>query len=38
MPKKKKNDDNKHNVDASNVNGLHSAVVEQPITDTLATN
>ena len=38
MPKKKKTDDNKHKVDASNVIGLHAAVVEQPITDTLETN
>ena len=38
MPKKKKTDDNKHKVDASNVMGLHAAVVEQPITDTLETN
>ena len=38
MPKKKKTDDNKHKVDASNVIGLHAAVVEQPITDTLELN
>ena len=38
MPKKKKTDDNNHKVDASNVIGLHAAVVEQPITDTLETN
>ena len=38
MPKKKKTDDNTHKVDASNVIGLHAAVVEQPITDTLETN
>ncbi len=38
MPKKKKTDDNKHKVDASNVMGLHAAVVEQPITDTLEIN
>ena len=38
MPKKKKTDDNKHKVDASNVIGLHAAVVEQPITATLDEN
>ena len=38
MPKKKKTDDNKHKVDASNVMGLRAAVVEQPITDTLELN
>ena len=38
MPKKKKPDETHHKVDMSNVIGLHAAVVEQPITDTLETN
>ena len=38
MPKKKKTDETHHKVDMSNVIGLHAAVVEQPITDTLETN
>ena len=38
MPKKKKPDESHHKVDMSNVIGLHAAVVEQPITDTLETN
>ena len=38
MPKKKKTDENRPKVDASNVMGLRAAVVEQPITDTLELN
>ena len=38
MPKKKQPEENRHKVNNPNVIGLHAAVVEQPITDTLETN
>ena len=38
MPKKKQPDENRPKVNNPNVLGLHAAVVEQPITDTLETN
>ena len=38
MPKKKQPDENRPKVNNPNVMGLHAAVVEQPITDTLETN
>ena len=38
MPKKKQPEENKHKVSNPNVMGLHAAVVEQPITDTLEVN
>nr|WP_325184761.1 DNA topoisomerase (ATP-hydrolyzing) subunit A [uncultured Oscillibacter sp.] len=38
MPKKKTPNENKPKVNNPNVLGLHAAVVEQPITDTLETN
>ena len=38
MPKKKKPEENRHKANNPNVMGLHAAVVEQPITDTLEVN
>lgn len=38
MPKKKQPEEVRHPVNNPNVMGLHAAVVEQPITDTLETN
>ena len=38
MPKKKQPEESRHPVNNPNVMGLHAAVVEQPITDTLETN
>ena len=38
MPKKKQPGESRHPVNNPNVMGLHAAVVEQPITDTLETN
>ena len=38
MPKKKQPEEARHPVNNPNVMGLHAAVVEQPITDTLETN
>ena len=38
MPKKKQPDENRPKVNNPNVMGLHAAVVEQPITQTLETN
>ena len=38
MPKKKQPEGSRHPVSNPNVMGLHAAVVEQPITDTLETN
>ena len=38
MPKKKQPEGSRHPVNNPNVMGLHAAVVEQPITDTLETN
>ena len=38
MPKKKQPGESRHPVNNPNVVGLHAAVVEQPITDTLETN
>ena len=38
MPKKKQPEENRPKVNNPNVMGLHAAVVEQPITDTLETN
>ena len=38
MPKKKQSDETKPKVNNPNVMGLHAAVVEQPITDTLELN
>ena len=38
MPKKKQPDESRHPANNPNVMGLHAAVVEQPITDTLETN
>ena len=38
MPKKKKPEGNRHKANNPNVMGLHAAVVEQPITDTLEVN
>ena len=38
MPKKKQPNESRPKVDNPNVLGLHAAVVEQPITDTLETN
>ncbi len=38
MPKKKQPEESRHKVNNPNVLGLHAAVVEQPITDTLETN
>ena len=38
MPKKKQPAENRHKANNPNVMGLHAAVVEQPITDTLEVN
>ena len=38
MPKKKQPGESRHPANNPNVMGLHAAVVEQPITDTLETN
>ena len=38
MPKKKQPEEARPKVNNPNVMGLHAAVVEQPITDTLETN
>ena len=38
MPKKKQSGESRHPANNPNVMGLHAAVVEQPITDTLETN